>query len=113
SAPITGLLVFLWLNQSHEAQLQHERAETALRLEAEKFDRDFDRLTSNPRLEASKRKMAQHSERIAGLESKLEGLDNAAQDGLIQSQKDAQDAREALLSAPPPSLPDPGDPGEP
>ena len=119
TAPITGLVMFLWLGQNHTAQVQHERAVTELRLDDEKFDREFDRLTRDARDPATRRRMAERKKRIEKLRAELADLDRAARADLLQSKKDAEDARAALMQAPPPSLPgegdlpDPGDPGKP
>ena len=118
SAPITGLLVFLWMSNYHVAQVQQERSETALRLQEQQFDRDFDRtsraitgtLSKADMVDAEKEKEARQKE-IAALRKRLAELDAQATADIQQSKEDAAAARESLLSVPPPGSP--GDPGMP
>lgn len=115
ATPLAALLVFFWLSQRHEVGVQAQRTDTEIRLDAQRFDKQFDRMTSSidPSLSVSDKEKAAQDKRIAKLQSKLSGLDDQVDHELQDSAQDAKQARSAVSSAGLPMPPMPSAPAMP
>lgn len=117
AAPITALLVMIFLDQRTEIAVKQERQNAEIRLDAARFDRDFDRMTAEidgslptaekQQIGAEKRDERQARKKlISGLNKRVSDFDAEIDRSLSLSRSDSKAARDALAEAPPPALPE-------
>lgn len=91
SAPLSAVLLILWLEQRQEVAVRLERAEVQSRIDEQKFDREF-REFSGLAPTAS----AEQAERLVTLERQRDDLDSRLRANLQRLDTDSLELRQAI-----------------